>query len=70
MCTDLKTKIMFTLPQGHVYVFIQGTKLDVVHSFAYHGSTWITGFSLVWFDFVLWHINDCRLFKPNPFLYI
>ena len=25
---------------------------------------------LVWFDLVLWHINHCRLFNVNSFLYM
>jgi hypothetical protein len=38
-----KTKVMFTPPPGHPYVepniFVEGTKLDVVDSFVYLGST-------------------------------
>ena len=29
-----------------------------------------TGFGLVWFSLVWWHINHCELFNAKPILYI
>ena len=32
--------------------------------------TYILNILDIWFDWVLWHINQCRLFNAKSFLYI
>ena len=45
-------------------------QLEFEHSFSKVTVQHIShsSFCLTWFSLVLWHINQCRLLMPNPFL--